>query len=670
MRIQASDAPNAHSSAVTVARQDARRRTPPARRPPARRPPARPSRAASPSPSNRPASRRAGPAIWTTRQKAERDAAAAARRRGPGPRGGPRRRRRHAGWRRLVRLRDRAGRPAIRGGGEVPVRISPAARPRKPSATPRRCAPPPWPRPNRPVRIARSPRRPRPSRPPPGPSWRTARRVERRARAAAPDSRRTPIRSAAGSCSERVSAGTAPVRSRRDRTPARGGTTIHARVMAPHAPVQRLRQLLGRGRPLRVGRTRRRSESSETASAFHALPVKYRRALSDPRRKGPAGRDRRPGRDRWRRHRVAGPGSAGARRGGGGSRTAARVPGRAGADPAAARPRPPRWNGCASGWRRPRSRWRAATPGPPPRGCTSWSSRRASRPGTTPSPYQQRRADAGAGPAARRGARCRPSATWCACCRRGPDKPYFVPAHRAMVDLALETRQIRPRLLTVLAGLSPGGRAARGQRRRAGVPARARRATRRGDLERRRRRASPRCRAPRACTPAAAYFRGPDRRAPGPLRRGPRRLLRDPARQGRRQPGLQHRWPLLPAAGPGPPGAGPHRPRAGPLRRGLLLLLLRPRGLGPPGRGAVRGRLVDVPEGRGAGGPGLRRQLRSHLPRFAAAARGGAAAGEHRPALVRLRRRPGRGGGAGVDLRAAAEAGGARRPPIRRWPGR
>ncbi len=46
------------------------------------------------------------------------------------------------------------------------------------------------------------------------------------------------------------------------------------------------------------------------------------------------------------------------------------------------------------------------------------------------------------------------------------------------------------------------------------------------------------------------------------------------------------------------------------------------------------------------------------LPRFAPAARGGAAAGEHRPAFLRLRRCPGRGGGAGVDLRAAAEAGG------------
>ena len=26
--------------------------------------------------------------------------------------------------------------------------------------------------------------------------------------------------------------------------------------------------------------------------------------------------------------------------------------------------------------------------------------------------------------------------------RRGPDKTYFVPAHRALVDLALETRQV------------------------------------------------------------------------------------------------------------------------------------------------------------------------------------------------------------------------------------
>ena len=36
--------------------------------------------------------------------------------------------------------------------------------------------------------------------------------------------------------------------------------------------------------------------------------------------------------------------------------------------------------------------------------------------------------------------------------RRGPDRPYFVPAHRAMVDLALETRQV-PRVLGLLVEL-------------------------------------------------------------------------------------------------------------------------------------------------------------------------------------------------------------------------
>jgi tetratricopeptide (TPR) repeat protein len=41
--------------------------------------------------------------------------------------------------------------------------------------------------------------------------------------------------------------------------------------------------------------------------------------------------------------------------------------------------------------------------------------------------------------------------------RRGPDKTYFVPAHRAMVDLALETRQVA-RVRDLLAGLPTGGR--------------------------------------------------------------------------------------------------------------------------------------------------------------------------------------------------------------------
>jgi hypothetical protein len=41
--------------------------------------------------------------------------------------------------------------------------------------------------------------------------------------------------------------------------------------------------------------------------------------------------------------------------------------------------------------------------------------------------------------------------------RRGPDKTYFVPAHRAMVDLALETRQVA-RVRDLLAGVSGGGR--------------------------------------------------------------------------------------------------------------------------------------------------------------------------------------------------------------------
>ena len=97
---------------------------------------------------------------------------------------------------------------------------------------------------------------------------------------------------------------------------------------------------------------------------------------------------------------------------------------------------------------------------------------------------------------------------------------------------------------------------------------------------------------------------------------------------------------------------GPHRARAGQVRRRLLLLLPRARGFGAAARRAVRGGVVDVPEGRVRGGRRVHRAVRSHVPEVAAGARRDAAARDDRPQVVPVREGAHDAGPAGEDLRA------------------
>ncbi len=124
---------------------------------------------------------------------------------------------------------------------------------------------------------------------------------------------------------------------------------------------------------------------------------------------------------------------------------------------------------------------------------------------------------------------------------------------------------------------------------------------------------------------------------PEPLRLGAPQPVRD-RRAGRSGPlHLLHRRPLLRGQGSGLPGARPDRARAGEVRRRLLLLLPRPDRLGSPARRAVRGVVVDVPEGGVRGGARVSRGVRPHLPRVAAGPGRDAAARDDRPQVLPVR---------------------------------
>ena len=221
---------------------------------------------------------------------------------------------------------------------------------------------------------------------------------------------------------------------------------------------------------------------------------------------------------------------------------------------------------------------------------------------------------------------------------RARSHPRFAPAYRALVDIALETREqaADPRGAR---SLRPGLRGARRraaarQRERARLPGRARSPTRPATR-----------RAPRRCSPTSIASRASTRRRStsaassqarqAALRVGAPNSLRD-RRAGRPEPlHLLHRRPLLRHQGPGLPRARPHRARAGQVRRRLLLLFPRPRGFGAAARRAVRGVVVDVPEGRVRGGGRLPRGVRPRRSRqVAARARRDAAARDDRPQVV------------------------------------
>ena len=91
--------------------------------------------------------------------------------------------------------------------------------------------------------------------------------------------------------------------------------------------------------------------------------------------------------------------------------------------------------------------------------------------------------------------------------RRGPGAAYFVPAHRALVDVALETRQY-DRLLAAAGGARLPGRPLPEDSAAERAYLRGRVRYQRGDLAEAAAAVRPGGRAPRAFTPAAAYFRG------------------------------------------------------------------------------------------------------------------------------------------------------------------
>ena len=159
--------------------------------------------------------------------------------------------------------------------------------------------------------------------------------------------------------------------------------------------------------------------------------------------------------------------------------------------------------------------------------------------------------------------------------------------------------------------------------------------------------------------PAVALLRGgavlprPDHaRAAATWRRRGAIAVRD-RRAGRSGPlHLLHRRPLLRHQGPGLPRARAHLARAGAVRRRVLLLLPRPRGLRAAARRAVRGVVVDVPGGRIRGRRRVPRGVRPLVRQDAARARRAAAARDDRPQVVPVRRRARDAGQAGQDLRA------------------
>ena len=138
---------------------------------------------------------------------------------------------------------------------------------------------------------------------------------------------------------------------------------------------------------------------------------------------------------------------------------------------------------------------------------------------------------------------------------------------------------------------------------------------------------------------AALYFRGLIQARQESLRLGAPQPLRD-RRAGRPGPlHLLHRRALLRGQGLGLSGARPDRPRAGEVRRRLLLLLPRPHRFGSLAGRALRGVVVDVPEGGVRGGARLSRGIRSQLPGLAAGARRDAAACDDRPQVLPVRHR-------------------------------
>ena len=114
-----------------------------------------------------------------------------------------------------------------------------------------------------------------------------------------------------------------------------------------------------------------------------------------------------------------------------------------------------------------------------------------------------------------------------------------------------------------------------------------------------------------------------------------RRIAVRDRRAGRSGPlHLLHRRPLLRHQGPRLPRARAHLARAGEVRRRVLLLLPRPRGLRAAARRAVRGVLVDVPGGRVRGSERVPRGVRPLVRQDAARARRAAAARDDRPQVV------------------------------------
>ena len=248
----------------------------------------------------------------------------------------------------------------------------------------------------------------------------------------------------------------------------------------------------------------------------------------------------------------------------------------------------------------------------------------------------ERRADAGARAGARRAPTPRPSATWCGCWPAAPKSPFF--ARRLPRHGRHRARDARSRRPCWRSWTADGA----GRRCPATAPTSAtiwpaRCAYGRGEFAGGERALLGR-RSPVALLRVGAVFPRPHRRAAQALRRRPPQPVRD-RRAGRQRA-------ASPSSSTGAtaaikdlayPGAGPHRPRAGQVRRRLLLLFPRARGFGAAARRAVRGVVVDVPEGRVRGGRRLHRGVRPGLPRLAAGARRAAAARDDRSQVVPVR---------------------------------
>ena len=249
---------------------------------------------------------------------------------------------------------------------------------------------------------------------------------------------------------------------------------------------------------------------------------------------------------------------------------------------------------------------------------------------------------------------------------RGTKSPFFAPAYRALVDVALETHE-QAAILAVLDHFAQDWQARDG----GALPR---------DSE-----------AEHAYLAAKVAYEGGDA--------GPRRGA---VRRGRPPVALLRRRALLPRPHPGPQGhyaaarrslceiveqidqdrftffidgryygikdlaflaLGRIAHEQGEVRRRLLLLLPRPRGLGAPPRRPVRGLVVDVPEGGVRGGGRVPRGVRPVVRQDAARPGRAAAARDDRSQVLRVRSGAHDAGRAGQDLRADR---GARSPPCSR----